>query len=66
MADAGGVPAPVVQPGASGTGDPTADGAIAKMDAAFDKAINVNAAITEHKTIKGAIETAAQQRPNIG
>lgn len=40
--------------------------AIGKMQHAFDVAITANAQITEVKTEKGAEETAAQQRPNIG
>lgn len=40
--------------------------AIGQMQAAFDEAIAANAKITEVKTEKGAEETAAQQRPNIG
>lgn len=40
--------------------------AIDKMTAAFNQAIQTNLAITTIKTEKGAEETAAQQRPNIG
>lgn len=40
--------------------------AIDKMTAAFNQAIETNVKITTIKTEKGAEETAAQQRPNIG
>ena len=36
------------------------------MNQAFEVAIEVNAAITVAKTVDGAEETVAQQRPNIG
>ena len=38
-----------------------ADNAVNSMDAAFSIAIAINAMITSHKTVDGAIETAAQQ-----
>ena len=41
-------------------------GAIDQMTAAFNEAIQTNIQITTVKTEKGAEETAAQQRPNIG
>ena len=47
-------------------GQAAADKAVDQMDAAFAIAIGINAKITSHKTVDGAIETAAQQRPNIG
>ena len=40
--------------------------AIDQMKAAFDQAIQTNLQITTVKTEKGAEESAAQQRPNIG
>lgn len=40
--------------------------AIDQMTAAFNQAIETNVKITTVKTEKGAEETAAQQRPNIG
>lgn len=46
--------------------DPAITSAIGEMKAAFDQAIEANAQITVVKTEKGAEETAAQQRPNIG
>lgn len=50
------------------TGDTSGniDAQIDKMTAAFNTAIETNAKITVVKTEKGAEETAAQQRPNIG
>jgi hypothetical protein len=45
---------------------PDIQGEIDKMTAAFNQAIATNAEITVVKTEKGAEETAAQQRPNIG
>ena len=42
------------------------DSQIDNMSAAFNKAIETNEKITVVKTEKGAEETAAQQRPNIG
>ena len=46
--------------------DPATQAAINGMTAAFELAIKTNATITTTKTELGAIETAAQQRPNIG
>jgi len=40
-----------------------ADGAIAKMEAAFDKAIEMSAKVTEITTEKKAELDAAKQRP---
>ena len=55
---------------ASGTLDSSStsdiDSEITAMDQAFNTAIATNTEITVHKTILGAEETAAQQRPNIG
>lgn len=42
------------------------DAQIAQMNAAFALATETNMKITVAKTVDGAIETAAQQRPNIG
>lgn len=53
-------------PSTTGGIDPTTQSAIDSMTAAFDTAIQTNAKITVIKTEKGAEETAAQQRPNIG
>jgi hypothetical protein len=39
---------------------------LTQMDAFFMFATDVNIAISAHKTIDGAVETAAEQRPNIG
>jgi len=44
----------------------TTDQAIQQMTDAFNQAIQTNAEITSVKTKLGSIETAAQQRPNIG
>jgi len=50
----------------SSAGSSSVDAQLAKMSAAFDLATETNAKITVLKTGKGAEETAAQQRPNIG
>ena len=47
-------------------GDAAAQDAIGLMNAAFAFATKINAEITVAKTVDGSIETAAQQRPNIG
>ena len=58
-------------PAASGasalsSGDGALQQEIDQMNAAFAFAIKANLEITTAKTIDGALETAAQQRPNIG
>ncbi|GAL98916.1 hypothetical protein ACLEIY_15040 [Acetobacter tropicalis] len=50
----------------SGTSSANIDSEIDKMTSAFNTAIETNEKITVVKTEKGAEETAAQQRPNIG
>ncbi|MGI4793819.1 MAG: hypothetical protein ACRYG8_06990 [Janthinobacterium lividum] len=52
--------------GASGGTGGDIQAALDKMTAAFNTAIQTNLQITTIKTEKGAEETAAQQRPNIG
>jgi hypothetical protein len=49
---------------ASGTSSVNAE--ISQMNAAFALATQTNMEITVAKTVDGAEETAAQQRPNIG
>lgn len=48
------------------TGNTEVDKEIAAMNDAFALATLTNLKITVAKTIDGALETAAQQRPNIG
>lgn len=50
----------------SSTSSGNIDSEIDKMTSAFNTAIETNEKITVVKTEKGAEETAAQQRPNIG
>ncbi len=57
---------PVSSTGDVSSGSSNVDAQLAKMSAAFDLATETNAKITVLKTVKGAEETAAQQRPNIG
>ena len=52
--------------GLSNSSTSNIDSEITAMDQAFNTAIATNTEITVHKTILGAEETAAQQRPNIG
>ncbi len=52
--------------GALQGGSASVDKEIAQMNAAFALATETNLKITVAKTVDGAIETAAQQRPNIG
>ena len=52
--------------GTAPNADPAVQKAMTQMSQAFDLAITTNAEITSLKTALGAIETAAQQRPNIG
>jgi hypothetical protein len=58
--------------GASGSSSSASSGsssiqsAIAQMEDAFNQAIQTNAEITSIKTLRGSIETVAQQRPNVG
>lgn len=47
-------------------GQSAVDSEISQMNAAFLLATKTNAEITVAKTVDGAEETAAQQRPNIG
>jgi hypothetical protein len=47
-------------------GSASVDSEIAQMNAAFALATETNIKITIAKTVDGAEETAAQQRPNIG
>ena len=51
---------------ATSTGNAEVDKEIAAMNDAFAMATLTNLKITVAKTIDGALETAAQQRPNIG
>jgi hypothetical protein len=48
------------------SGSSSVDSEIAQMNAAFALATQTNIKITVAKTVDGAEETAAQQRPNIG
>jgi hypothetical protein len=48
------------------SGTSSVDSEISQMNAAFALATETNIEITNAKTIDGAEETAAQQRPNIG
>jgi hypothetical protein len=48
------------------SGSSAVDSEIAQMNAAFALATETNIKITVAKTVDGAEETAAQQRPNIG
>jgi hypothetical protein len=48
------------------SGSSSVDAEIAQMNAAFNLATETNIKITIAKTVDGAEETAAQQRPNIG
>jgi hypothetical protein len=48
------------------SGSSSVDSEIAQMNAAFALATQTNIQITVAKTVDGAEETAAQQRPNIG
>jgi hypothetical protein len=52
--------------GAINSGSSAVDSEIAQMNAAFALATETNIKITVAKTVDGAEETAAQQRPNIG
>lgn len=52
--------------GALNTGGASVDAEIGQMNAAFALATETNMKITVAKTVDGALETAAQQRPNIG
>jgi hypothetical protein len=47
-------------------GDSDINSEIQQMNDAFNVATQTNLEITINKTIDGAKETAAQQRPNIG
>lgn len=58
--------APTNTAGALDAGSTSVDAQIAQMNAAFALATETNMKITVAKTIDGALETAAQQRPNIG
>jgi hypothetical protein len=48
------------------SGSASVDNEIAQMNTAFNLATETNMKITIAKTVDGAEETAAQQRPNIG
>ena len=52
--------------GALSSGNGSVDSEIQQMNDAFALATQTNMKITVAKTIDGAEETAAQQRPNIG
>lgn len=52
--------------GALQAGAGSVDAEIAQMNDAFALATETNMKITVAKTVDGAEETAAQQRPNIG
>ncbi|UDL94591.1 hypothetical protein LGH83_19185 [Lichenihabitans sp. PAMC28606] len=52
--------------GALQSGSTSVDAEIQQMNDAFALATETNMKITVAKTIDGAEETAAQQRPNIG
>ncbi len=52
--------------GALQTGSDSVDQEISQMNDAFALATETNMKITVAKTVDGAEETAAQQRPNIG
>ena len=52
--------------GALQSGSGSVDQEIAQMNDAFALATETNMKITVAKTVDGAEETAAQQRPNIG
>jgi hypothetical protein len=52
--------------GALNSGSSAVDTEIADMNAAFALATETNTRITVDKTVDGAEETAAQQRPNVG
>ena len=52
--------------GALQSGSASVDKEIQQMNDAFALATETNMKITVAKTIDGALETAAQQRPNIG
>ena len=52
--------------GAMSAGGASVDKLLASMNAAFALATDTNLKITIQKTVDGAEETAAQQRPNIG
>ena len=58
--------APATDGGALQSGATSVDAEISQMNAAFALATETNMEITIAKTIDGAEETAAQQRPNIG
>ncbi len=58
--------APTDSTGALQSGQSSVDAEIGQMNAAFALATETNMKITVAKTVDGAEETAAQQRPNIG
>ena len=58
--------APATSGGALDSGSGSVDQEIAQMNDAFALATETNMKITVAKTVDGAEETAAQQRPNIG
>ncbi len=69
MADisgAGAGNAPTSSSGALSSGSASVDKEIQQMNDAFALATETNMKITVAKTVDGAEETAAQQRPNIG
>lgn len=57
---------PTDSSGALSTGSSSVDAEIQQMNDAFALATETNMKITVAKTVDGAEETAAQQRPNIG
>jgi hypothetical protein len=58
--------APTNSSGALSSGSASVDKEIQQMNDAFALATETNMKITVAKTVDGAEETAAQQRPNIG
>lgn len=57
---------PTSSSGSISSGQTSVDDEIAQMNSAFALATQTNMEITVAKTVDGAEETAAQQRPNIG
>lgn len=57
---------PSTSGGALQSGSTSVDAEIQQMNDAFALATETNMKITVAKTVDGAEETAAQQRPNIG
>ena len=66
MAGSVGGNGPTDSSGDLASGSSSVDSEIAQMNSAFALATQTNMEITVAKTVDGAEETAAQQRPNIG